>query len=164
MISSWSLAVPLALACAALAQQPGAGFTVVGVAPKQTARINVVNEATATSAPGQRDGELSFDCRVVLQFYGLDGQLLKERVVDNLGPGKIAFLDLPAADRPNKDVRTPVRAVARFGYAGGANPPPGMLEGCRVLPSLEIFDADSGKAELLITEARALPTSLLVAP
>lgn len=159
MISPWRFAITLALACAAAAQEPGAGFAVIGVAATQTARINVLNEAATPNpvAPPQ-DSAVTADCRVVLQFYGSDGQLLKEKVVDNLTPGKIAFLDLTPADRPNKDLRIPVRAVARFGYSGGANPGPGVFEACRVLPNLEIFDAASGKTQILLTESRPLPT------
>ena len=161
MISTKLLAIPLLSACAAVAQ-PGAGFAVIGVAAVQTARINVINEAHAGRSAG--DGELIFSCRVVLQFYGADGKLLKERAVEDLGSGKIAFLDLTAADRPNTEIRTPIRAVARFGYSGGANPPPGLIEGCKVLPSLEIFDSATGKAEIVITEARALPGASISVP
>lgn len=150
----------LSLAVAAMAQ-PGAGFRVLGVAQGQTARINVFNEAPATAV---RDPESLFGCRVVLQFYGIEGQLLKELAIDNLAPGKIAFLDLAAADRPNKEVRTPIRAVARFGYSGGANPPPGMLEACQVVPSLELYDTDTGKADLVLNETKALPGSSLAVP
>ena len=160
MYLNWLLAVPLALACVLPAQQPGAGFAVVGVAASQTARINVLNEAGSGPAAGPaQDSEVMFDCRVVLRFLGSEGQLLKEKVVENLAAGKIAFLDLTAADRPPKELRTPVRAVALFGYSGGANPPRGLLEACRVTLSLEIFDSESGKAEIVLTEAKALPAS-----
>ncbi len=157
MYSNWLVAIPLAMAPLLLAQQPGAGFAVVGVAASQTARINVTNEAGAGPVPAPaQDTETVFDCRVVLRFLGSDGQLLKERVVDNLALGKIVFLDLTAADRPIKELRTPVRAVVFFGYSGGANPPRGMLEACRVSISLEIFDSVNGKAQIILTEAKAI--------
>lgn len=155
-------AVSPILAVAAFGQQPGAGFAVVGVAATQTARINVVNEAPP--APRGGDSEVLPGCRVVLQFYGADGTVLKEWAVEDLAPGKIEFLDLGKADRPGKSLRTPIRAVARFGYAGGANPPRGLLEGCRVVPSLEIYDSESGKADLVITEAKALPGASMSVP
>ncbi|MBL8236074.1 MAG: hypothetical protein JNM66_01540 [Bryobacterales bacterium] len=155
-------ALAMVLAGAAFAQQPGAGFAVVGVAASQTARINVVNEGVP--APPGQDGEVLPPCRVVLQFYGADGGLIKERVLEELAPGKIGYLDLTKADRPANEVRTPIRAVARFGYSGGANPPRALLEGCRILPSLEIFDAETGKAELVITEAKPLPVSSIAVP
>ena len=156
MMSHWPLAITGALVSAATAQQPGAGFPAVGVAATQTARINVLNEAPTNSGGPPQDSDVIAACQVVMQFFGSDGQLLKEKVVDNLAPGKIAFLDLTPADRPGKDLRTPIRGVARFGYSGGANPMPGMLDACRAVLSLEIFDVDSGKTQILLTETRPL--------
>lgn len=153
---------PLLASWAAFGQQPGAGFAVIGVAVSQTARINVVNEAPI-ALPGQ-DSEVSPGCRVVLQFYGADGAILKERIIEDLAPGKIEFLDLAKADRPGSNLRTPIRAIARFGYSGGANPPRALIEGCRVVPSLEIYDSESGKADLVITEAKALPGASIATP
>ncbi len=144
----FALLFPLLAAGICAAQQPGVGFSVIGVAATETARINVLNEAP--------DSLAALGCRAVLQFFGTDGQLLKELTIDNLGPGKIAFLDFAAADRQNKEGRTPVRAVVRSGYGGGANPPPKLLEACRVVPNLEIFDADTGKTQRLLVDTRAL--------
>ena len=139
------------LAVACFGQQTGAGFAVVGVAAGQTARINVVNEA-----PAKGPESMALPCRVTLQFFGAEGELLKERSIDDFGAGKIAFLDLGPGDRPEKETRTPVRAVVRWGYAGGANPPAGTAEACQVVPNMEIYETESGKTQLLLTETRPL--------
>ena len=155
LLFRWSRFAPaIALACTAAAQQqPGVGFAVIGVPASQTARINVLNEAIATAPGGPpRDSEVTPGCQVVLQFYGSDGQVLKEQAIDGLAPGKIAFLDFTPADK----ARTPIRAVARFGYSGGAQPMPGMADACRIVPSLEIFDTESGKTQILLTDAKPL--------
>ena len=152
-----------ALACLSAlqlaAQEPGAGFAAIAVADSQSLRINVLNEALpVVPSAARQDSAVTADCRVVLQFYGSGGQLLKERIVDNLAPGTIAFLDFTPADRPTNELRTPVRAVARFGYVGGANPSGEVVSACRVLPSVEVFEAATGKTQILVTDARALPT------
>ncbi len=146
-------ALPLA------AQEPGAGFAAIAVADSQSLRINVLNEALPV-VPGtaRQDSTVTADCRVVLQFYDAGGQLLKERIVDNLAPGTIAFLDFTPADRLNKELRTPLRAVTRFGDVAGANRSAEVVTACRVLPSVEVFEAATGKTQIVITDARPLPT------
>ena len=150
------LGVAALLAGACAGQQTGAGFAVVGVAAGQTARINVYNEAVgAKPVPGQDSGS-ALPCRVVMQFFGAEGELLKERTIDDFGAGKIAFLDFGPGDRPEKEKKIPVRAVVLSGYSGGANPPAGTAEACRVVPNMEIYETESGKTELLMTETRPL--------
>lgn len=143
------LGVAILLAGACAGQQTGVGFAVVGVGAGQTARINVLNEGVGR---GPDSGVLP--CPVTMQFFGAEGELLKERLVEQLAPGKIAFLDLKAEDRTSKEAKIPVRAVVTFGYAGGANPPEGTMAACQVVPNVEIYDADSGKTVLLLTEMR----------
>lgn len=154
------------LAIPAFAQQPGVGFAVIGVAASQSARINVYNEApSALPSNPPQDVPAQQGCSVVLQFFAADGGLLKEQTIDNLAPGKIAFLDYTPADRPSKELRTPIRAVARFGQVGGgANPAPGTLAPCQVVPNLEIYEADTGKTQLLLTETRPLSTRQISLP
>ena len=152
-----------ALACLSAlqlaAQEPGAGFAVIDVADSQSLLINVLNEALPVApSTARQDSTVTADCRVVLQLYGSGGQLLKERIIENLAPGTIAFLDFTPADRPTNELRTPVRAVARFGYVGGANPSGEVVAACRVLPSVEVFEAATGKTQIVITDAHALPT------
>lgn len=148
------LGVAALLAGACAGQQTSVGFAVVGLAAGQTARINVLNEAVASGRGGAAG-----PCKVTLRFLGAEGELLKERVLEELGAGKIAFLDLKAEERKSKEAKAPVRAVVMYGYAGGRNLPEGVAAACQVVPNVEIFETASGKTVLVLTETRPVETS-----
>jgi hypothetical protein len=119
-----------------------------GIASGQTARINALSVG-----PGGCGGG------VTLEFYGADGELLKRTVIPNLQPGKAAFLDLSRDELPKGAVRTEVRAVLLFGYAGGEPPTAETRRSieCNILPSLEIFESTTGRTSLVLTDAKPLP-------
>jgi hypothetical protein len=135
-------------AAADLPVSPGVGFAMAGIASGQTARINALSVGPGTCGGG-----------VTLEFYAADTQLLKRTFIPNLEPGKAAFLDLSRDELPKGAARTEVRAVLRFGYAGGEPPAAETLRRfeCNILPSLEIFENATGRANLLLTDARPLP-------
>jgi hypothetical protein len=142
------LAVALAALVSASAQT-GSGFPMVGIAAGQSARVNVLNAARPDLANPT-------SCNLTLQFL----DLLKQSTV-NLQPGTAASLDLSWGDLPGGDLRTEVRAVLLFGYSGGANPPPGILQqsACGdLVPSLEVYDNTSGRTSLVLTTAITLPS------
>jgi hypothetical protein len=131
----------------------GFGFAVVGIAPGQSARINALNQLPSPAA------QVSAGCRIALQFYDAEGQLIKEYVVASLAVGKSAAVDLNRDDLPSDD-RLSLRAVLVFGYSGGANPPPQLLQQmatCNIVPSLEIYDNDTQKTSIVITDVKPLP-------
>ena len=132
-----------------LPTSPGFGFPMIAIASGQTARINALNVGPTGTCGGG----------VTFEFYGTDGELLKRAVIPHLEPGKAAFVDLKSDDLPKGLVRTEVRAVLRFGYAGGAPPPPEKLRQleCNILPSLEIFENATGRTSLISTDAKLLP-------
>jgi len=130
----------------------GLGFDLIDVAPGQSARIHVLNQA-ASSAP-QPAG-----CQIALQFYDAQGKLLKELVVPQLEMGQSASVDVKRDDLPG-DGRLSLRAIIAFGYGGGANPPPQLLQRiatCKIIPRLEIYDNDSRNIRVVVTDARPLP-------
>ncbi len=131
----------------------GLGFPIVGVAPGQSIRINALNQTPSLALQGQAG------CRISLQFYDAEGQLVTESVVSVLAVGKSAALDLNRDDLPG-DGRLSLRAVLAFGYTGGANPPPLLLQQtatCNIVPSLEIYDNDTQKTSIVVTDAKPLP-------
>jgi hypothetical protein len=131
----------------------GLGFAMVGIAPGQSARINALNQLPSPAAQGPAG------CRIALQFYDAEGQLVKEYVVPGLAVGKSAAVDLNRDDLPGGD-RLSLRAVLVFGYSGGANPPPQLLQQtatCNIVPSLEIYDNDTQKTSIVITDVKPLP-------
>lgn len=150
-------------ACIASYAQPptqGLGFPIVGVAPGQSIRINALNQTPSPALQGQAG------CRISLQFYDADGQLVTEYLVPVLAVGKSAALDLNRDDLPGGG-RLSLRAVLAFGYSGGANPPPLLLQQtatCNIVPSLEIYDNDTQKTNILVTDAKPLPGPPILIP
>lgn len=132
----------------------GLGFALVGVAPGQSVRINALNQVPSLALQGQAG------CRISPQFYDAEGQLVTEYVVPVLTVGKSASLDLNRDDLPGGGGRLSLRAVLAFGYSGGANPPPLILQQtatCNIVPSLEIYDNDTQKTNIVVTDAKPLP-------
>ena len=139
----------------------GLGFAIVSIAAGQSVRINVLNQSSSPGLQGPAG------CRISLQFYDAAGQLVTEYVVPGgLSVGKSAGVDLNRDDLPGAD-RLSLRAVLAFGYLGGANPPPQLLQQtatCNIVPSLEIYDNDTQKTSIVITDAKPLPGPLLPVP
>jgi hypothetical protein len=137
---------------------PGVSFAMLGLAPGQSMRLTALNLWTANRLIPPSAGPPT--CRVMFQFYDSDGQLVNETAIDNVAPGTAASVDLNRDDLPRNDLRVQLRAVLKFGYFGGANPGPGILQqfACTITPTLEIFDNDSRKTTVVLTNAKPLPT------
>ena len=83
-----------------------------------------------------------------------------------LAVGKSVALDLNRDELAGDD-RLSVRAVLVFGYSGGANPPPQLLQQmatCNIVPSLEIYDNDTQKTSIVVTDAKPLPGPSMPVP
>ena len=149
----WSALALVAFAGIAGAQsyQPGVGFAIVGIAAGETARVNALNLGIG-SLPGPSG------CTVTLQFLDAEGQLLQQRVV-TLTAGRAAFLDVRRDGLPGGD-RAQVRALLLFGYFGGANPGPDVLQrfDCNIVPSLEIIDDRTARTTVILTDTKPLPS------
>jgi len=131
----------------------------VGVASGQTARITALNAGPGgpLSASGLAEGSCAGG--VTLEFYGAAGELLKSKTIPNLAPGKTALLKLRRDELPKSVLRTEIRAVLRFGYAGGVplSPRKERLFECNIAPSLEIIEEATGRTSLVLTDAKLLP-------
>ncbi len=154
------LLLPLAIALAATpagaqsTNSPGFGFALIGIAIGQTARVNALNLAT-------QDPANPSSCSATLQFLDTQGNVLKQATV-NLSPGSAASLDLKKSELQTTAARSEIRAVALFGYAGGANPPQPILQttACNLpVPSLEIFDSTTGRTSLILATYTQLQQS-----
>lgn len=112
---------------------PDFTFGMVGLAPGQTARLNVVNVGSSSGS--------TIPCGLVLEFLDDLGRALIQKFVQ-VDSGKAAFLDLPASD---DGVRIQVRGI-------GFNPLliPVSLS-CQLLPTLEVFNNDTGASSLILT-------------
>ncbi|HVF42257.1 MAG TPA: hypothetical protein VM936_04560 [Pyrinomonadaceae bacterium] len=98
----------------------------------QTMRLNAAfTDVDADLPPGP--------CRVTLSFYDGDGRLVLQ-TVETVELGQTVSLDVPAGELP-ATVRKRLRATVRVEAL------PGGLIPC-VMPSLEVFNADTGKTSL----------------
>jgi hypothetical protein len=127
---------------------------VVGIAYGQTARFNVLNRGIAAPAVG-------VVCSALLTYYDGKGAMLKQSTVTVL-PGQIGSLDLfsdadlalPAVQR--KQIRATVSVPLIPPPASSATdtkPSPA----CRLIGTLEIFDALSGKTEVVLGATHPVP-------
>ncbi len=131
--------------------QPGVGFAMIGVATGQSARISALNL-------GSRSSTKDSSCSVTLQFLDIQGQLLKQTVV-TVRPGNGATLDLSRDQLPGDGLRAEIRAVLLFGYSGGTPPGPDILQqfDCNIVPSIEVYDNQTGRTSFILTDAKPLP-------
>ena len=98
----------------------------------QTMRLNATfTDVDADLPPGP--------CRMTLSFYDGDGRLVLQ-TVETVELGQTVSLDVPAGEIPST-VRKRLRATVRVEAL------PGGLIPC-VMPSLEVFNADTGKTAL----------------
>lgn len=120
-------------------------FGMVGLAVGQTARLNLVNIGADSATP--------LPCVLALAFLDRNNKILKQTFVF-LKPGQSALLDLTGyevgyasaqtGDQADSSQRLPIRGI---GYnpllaAGWAIPQP---LSCNLVPTLELFDTDTGR-------------------
>ena len=147
-----SVAVSVGPAQAQVSSQPGLGFALVGIAEGQSLRVNALNAGSIASSAAS-------SCEVTLRFLDIKGAALRETVV-KLTPGHGAGLDLNRAQASDQPGRVQVRAILLFGHTwGGAARGPEAREqfDCNIVPSLELFDAATGRTTLVLTDAKPLP-------
>jgi hypothetical protein len=137
---SWSCGMLLSvLICAApvqaqespVAGPPDFSFGMVGLAPGQTARLNVVNVGPSPSA---------IPCRLVLAFLDENGKTLGQTFVQ-VESGKSAFLDLTSSERSRIQVRG-------IGFNPFLSP---ISLSCALIPTLEVLSPDTGATSVILT-------------
>lgn len=148
------------IGCAALAGAQGPSIPIpfnsqtqttpmVGISNGQVARLNALNPGVpAPLATGAL-------CSAQLSFVDANGVTLKTKQV-LVAPGKSEPLDLDHDTEAGPDTggRFELRAVVRIPPVGAAGAAPGF---CTIIPSLEIFDADTGKTIAIVTTTNTLP-------
>jgi hypothetical protein len=121
----------------------------MGLAARQTARLNVVNIGVVGASP--------LPCVLAIAFVDSNSKVLKQTFV-SLGSGKAAFLELSLTDIGSSD-RTAIRGI---GYnplltPGSAIPQP---LSCNLLPTLELFDVDTGRTLAILGDFAKASTSV----
>jgi hypothetical protein len=121
---------------------------VVGISNGQIARLNALNPGVpAPLATG-------ILCSAELSFVDANGTVLKTKQV-TVAPGKSEPLDLnhDTEAGPDSGGRFELRAVVRIPPVNGTAPVPAF---CTIVPSLEIFDTDTGKTFVVVTMTKTL--------
>lgn len=125
-------------------------FGMVGLVRNQVVRLNVLN-------PGNSYGNTTPVCSAEMQFLDDQGRQLKSSsgVVDW---NKAISLEIDWAEIAGAASRVQIRAALRTGInrtaSGTPSPMPGAV--CTLLPTLEIFDKDTGKTVLVLSEGRSI--------
>ena len=137
---------------------PGAAVTtgMVGIAPTQTARINVLNLNPVVGTP--------VVCSVLLQFVDANDNVLKSATISNIPPGQAAGLNLMREEIPDSTVtREHIRGVVRNPLipAAGSTAVPA---GCSVFTTLEVFDDVSGDTLTFTSHVKPVPVAAVPVP
>ena len=154
----FKFALSLFLIAAGASAQTVHTFGMVGVAEGQIARVNVLN-------PGEAPPAVGVVCAAQLTFIDGVGAVLKTSSV-SVSPGKESYLDLFA----DTDLALPVnqrrQIRATITIPPAIVPPPSttpVSRACTLIGTLEIFDAISGKTEVVLGGEHLVP-SVTVTP
>jgi hypothetical protein len=108
------------------------GFGAIGIIQSQTMRLKVV---CLHNPPGDVPVDA---CEFQLRFADLSGRIIKQDTRRIL-PDQATFLDITATD---------LRSAGWDGTRGELVPAVMPAQGCRVIPTVEVFDSLTGKTEV----------------
>src|SRR5215831_11570695 len=124
---------------------PSTGFSsgMVGIAAGQTARLNVVNLGGSPASP--------LPCVLALAFVDSDSKIVKQMFV-SVAVGKAAYLDFRMSD--GQSGRVQIRGI---GHNPLLSPGPAIPQplSCNLVPTLELFDTETGRTAAIVTDFRA---------
>jgi hypothetical protein len=123
-------------------------FGMVGLAPGQTARVNLLNPGSPSPSPLATGNPTGPTCAAQVDFFDDQGFLLKTQVL-TISPGKSLSVDLDHDELASPHNRSEIRVNIHIPpQAGGIVSP--QFVGCGLLPTFEIFDHSDSKTVLLI--------------
>lgn len=131
-------------------------FPPVGLAPSETAQVNVVNTATAYS------GAPAPSCTGSIAFYNASGSMIGGATSFTAGSGQISSVTLPYDAAGGSGSRTVVRAeivltfpatVAAAGAVTSAPP-------CLLSSSLETYDTMTGVTHVFLAGTQGIPIAV----
>jgi hypothetical protein len=133
---------------------------VVGIAAGQTARFNVLNAGINVSAT-------PIACAAVLNYFDAAGALLKSATV-TVAPGTAGYLDLfSIADLSLAvDQRRQIRATftVPFAVPSATATSTTPLAACKLIGTLEVFDAITGRSQVILGGTHLVLTELPPVP
>ena len=134
----------------------------VGLAPGQTARLNLVNIGVASATP--------LPCVLALAFLDNNGKILKQTFVF-LKSGQSAWLDLTAFEASTTSAqngtdfaqRLPIRGIGYNPLLAPGSAIPQSLS-CNLVPTLELFDTDTGRTTAILGDFVRPGLSAIILP
>lgn len=125
-------------------------FGIVGLTAGQTARLNVLNPGVL---PPLATGGI---CSAQVSFLDSKGTVLKTAPIV-VAPGQSVPFDLNRdTDVTATDQRVQVRATLQIPLPSPIFASPVQLLGCPLIPTLEIFNNDTGRTQVVITDTRSV--------
>jgi hypothetical protein len=135
-----------------------ATFGMVGLAANQTARLNAVGQPMGGPIIA------GASCEVTLEFFNDQGASLKTSMPLKVVGGQSVQFDLQRGDIDGDSDRREVRGTVRTSFVGPqAAAIPVVFGGCSVIPTLEVFDQESGRTMAVLESTHALPFILPLA-
>jgi hypothetical protein len=134
----------------------------VGLTAGQTARLNVLNPGVL---PPLATGAI---CSAQVTFLASRGSVLKTSPI-LVAPGQSVPFDLNRdTDVTSTDQRVQIRATLQIPLPSPIFASPVQLFGCPLIPTLEIFNNDTGRTQVVMTGVQSvigpLPLPLSAAP
>lgn len=126
-------------------------FGIVGLARNQVARLNVLN-------PGNAYGIQNRTCSADMEFRDDQDRELKTATAE-VDWGKAVSLQVDQHEIGNDALRVQIRAVVKTAISQpDASATSSVMPGavCSFLPTLEVFDKDTGKTTLILSEGRSI--------
>jgi hypothetical protein len=132
---------------------------IVGIADAQTAQLNLLNPGVLAPAVG-------VICKATVSFVDAGGAVLKSGVL-TVAPGQsMSFalrsdVDLSLVSGGHREIRATIStpAILTPTAAGSAAQP-----GCKLIPTLEMFDTVSGRTLVVLGHAATIPAIATAAP
>lgn len=155
-ISAFALAAAGAFAQSTIPPVVTRTTGMIGIAEGQTARFNVLN-------PGVLPPALGMNCTATLTFFDATGKALKSKTV-TVSPDNAGFLDLFSAIDLGLalDQRAQIRATVSV-PAVVPQPSSGPQPSCKLIGTLEILDALTGRTQAVIGASHDVPAGPVTA-
>jgi len=121
-------------------------FGMIGLAGGQTVRLNAVN--IVRTPPPILIAQVP--CKVELDLFDAQGNMIKQNAIDNLGFGKSAFVEADRASITDSNNRVEVSAVVKVGSTQSFF--------CAITPTLEVYDTATGRTQALLSNTATSPS------
>ena len=132
-------------------------FGMVGLAANQTARLNALGQPMGGPIIA------GASCQVTLEFFNDKGATLKASMPLNVVGGQPVQFDLQRVDIDSDMDRRQIRGTVRTSFVGPQGSALPVFGSCSVVPTLEVFDQETGRTMTMLETTHALPLVLPLA-